>query len=92
MDRNPKAYQVLAIGSCPKEIKTELCINEPLIEKRLPYLPGVRNFHGIASKPSHNIHTLHHYHFFIFFFTFFIPYFILVFSLTSTNDFSHFSR
>ena len=27
MDRNPKAYQVLAVGSCPKEIKTKLCIN-----------------------------------------------------------------
>ena len=58
MDRNPKAYQVLAVGSCQKEIKTKLCINEPLMKKRLPYLPGARNFHGIASKPSHNIHTL----------------------------------
>ena len=32
MDRNPKAYQVLAVGSCPKEIKTKLCINEPLMK------------------------------------------------------------
>ena len=32
MDRNPKAYQVLAVGSCPKEIKTKICINEPLMK------------------------------------------------------------
>ena len=32
MDRNQKAYQVLAVGSCPKEIKTKLCINEPIMK------------------------------------------------------------
>ena len=44
MDRNPKAYQVLAVGSCQKEIKTKLCINEPLIKKTTTLPSGCEKF------------------------------------------------
>ena len=52
MDRNPKAYQVLAVGSCPKEIRTKLCINEPLMKN--DYLTfQVREI-------SMRLHPIHH--------------------------------
>ena len=55
MDRNPKAYQVLAVGSCPKEIKTKLCLNEPLMKN--DYLTfRVREIS--MGHPSHHITSI----------------------------------
>ena len=56
MDRNPKAYQVLTVGSCPKEIKTKLCINEPLMKN--DYLTFQVREISMGLHPSpHHIHT-----------------------------------
>ena len=52
MDRNPKAYQVLAVGSCPKEIKTKLCLNEPLM-KNVYLTFRVREI-SMGLHPSHH--------------------------------------
>ncbi|KAL6313409.1 hypothetical protein AAG906_001123 [Vitis piasezkii] len=54
----PKCKSLSSIGrrKLSKRYKTKLYINEPLMKTTT--LPSVRNFHGIASKPSHNIHTL----------------------------------
>ena len=56
MDRNPKAYQVLAVGSCPKEIKTKLCINEPLM-KNDSHTFQVREI-SMGLHPSHHITSI----------------------------------
>ena len=56
MDRNPKAYQVLAVGSCPKEIKTKLCINEPLMKN--DYLTFRVREISIGLHPSHHITSI----------------------------------
>ena len=56
MDRNPKAYQVLAVGSCPKEIKTKLCINEPLMKN--DYLTFQVREISMGLHPSHHITSI----------------------------------
>ena len=56
MDRNPKAYQVLAVGSCPKEIKTKLCINEPLMKN--DYLTFRVREISMGLHPSHHITSI----------------------------------
>ena len=56
MDRNPKAYQVLAVGSCPKEIKTKLCINEPLMKN--DYLTFQVQEFSMGLHPSHLITSI----------------------------------
>ena len=56
MDKNPKAYQVLAVGSCPKEIKTKLCINEPLMKNDYLTFQVREIFMGL--HPSHHITTI----------------------------------
>ena len=56
MDRNPKAYQVLAVGSCPKEIKTKFCLNEPLIKN--DYLAFQVREISMRLHPSHHITSI----------------------------------
>ena len=56
MDRNPKAYQVLAVGSCPKEIKTKICINEPLMKN--DYLTFQVREISMGLHPSHHITSI----------------------------------
>ena len=56
MDRNPKAYQVLAVGSCPKEIKTKFCINEPLMKNDYLTFQVREIFMGL--HPSHHITSI----------------------------------
>ena len=51
MDRNPKAYQVLAVGSCPKGLKPKLCINEPLMKNH--YLTFQVREISMGMHPSH---------------------------------------
>ena len=56
MDRNPKAYQVLAVGSCPNEIKIKLCINEPLMKNG--YLTFQVREISMGLHPSHHITSI----------------------------------
>ena len=56
MDRNPKAYQVLAVGSCPKGLKTKLCINEPLMKNH--YLTFQVREISMGMHPSHHIASI----------------------------------
>ena len=56
MNRNPKSYQLLAVGSCPKEIKTKLCINEPLMKN--DYLTFQVREISMGLHPSHQITSI----------------------------------
>ena len=56
MDRNPKAYQVLAVRSCPEKIKTKLFINEPLMKN--DYLTFRVREISMGLHPSHHITSI----------------------------------
>ena len=60
MDRNPKSYQVLAVGSCPKEIKTMVLKTGPdrpvgSVQPSTGELSGsVRSMNRFVIKPALN--------------------------------------